>query len=58
MPAQSNFIIWLMDNQGNEIDLVANEIGNFNGSKAVSITQSGNYLLNIDADGNWEVSIK
>ncbi|MGB9927621.1 MAG: YncE family protein [Methanosarcina sp.] len=54
----SNFIIWLMDDQGNEIDLVANEVGNFNGSKAVSITQSGNYLLNIDADGNWEVSIK
>ena len=54
----SNFAVWLMDNQGNKIELLANEIGNFNGSKAVGITESGTYLLDIQADGNWKISIE
>ena len=29
-----NFVIWLKDNQGNDIDLLANEIGSYNGKKS------------------------
>lgn len=54
----SNFAVWLMDDQGNRIELLANEIGSFDGSKAVSITNSGTYLLDVEADGNWIVSIE
>lgn len=54
----NNFIVWLMDDQGNQVDLLANQIGNFNGSKAVGIPQTGTYLLNIQANGKWKVSIE
>ncbi|NAT11144.1 hypothetical protein C4E22_06345 [ANME-1 cluster archaeon AG-394-G06] len=54
----SNFAIWLFDDEGDRIDLVVNEIGEFDGSKAVSIRKGGIYLLDISADGNWEISIE
>jgi hypothetical protein len=54
----ANFAIWLLDNEGDMIDLLVNEIGEFDGSKAVGISKSGIYLLDITADGNWEVSIE
>lgn len=54
----SNFIIVLLDSQGQWVDLLVNEIGSFSGSKAVGIDDSGIYLLDICADGNWEVSIE
>ncbi len=53
-----NFIVWLMDDQGNRVDLLANEIGSFDGSKAIGIPQTGTYLLNIESNGKWEISIK
>lgn len=53
-----NFIVFLMDDQGNRIDLLANQIGSFNGSKAVGISQTGTYLLNIEANGKWKVTIE
>jgi hypothetical protein len=52
-----NFIVWLMDNQGNRVDLLANQIGNFDGSYAVGIPQTGTYLLNVESNGKWNVSI-
>jgi len=54
----SNFAIWLMDKNGNNIDLLVNTVGAFNGSKAVGVDSDGIYLLNISADGNWTVSIQ
>jgi hypothetical protein len=55
---ESNFAIWLMDGNGKYVDLLANEIGSFSGSKALKIRKKGIYLLDITADGNWSVSIK
>lgn len=54
----SNFIVWLMDAEGNKIDLLVNEIGDFEGSKAVGIYGSGAYLLDVTADGDWEIKIE
>jgi len=52
------FGIWLLDDEGGRIDLLVNEGGDFNGSKAVGINKAGIYLLDISADGNWEISIE
>lgn len=50
-----NFIVWLLDSSGDEIELLVNEIGPFNGSGALRIEQAGQYLLTVDADGSWEI---
>ena len=52
------FGVVLLNAEGDSIDLLANEIGEFDGSKAVGISESGIYLLDISADGNWEISIE
>jgi hypothetical protein len=54
----SNFAVWLMDSSGRRVDLLVNEIGEFDGSKAIGIENAGQYILDIDANGNWEVEIK
>ncbi|MCK4222094.1 MAG: PKD domain-containing protein, partial [Dehalococcoidia bacterium] len=54
----SNFAVVLLDSQGDWVELLVNEIGSFDGSKAVSVDDSGIYLLDITADGNWDVSIE
>lgn len=51
----SNFAVWLMDDKDNRIDLIANDIGNFQGFKVIRIKSSGKYYLNIFTDGNWNI---
>jgi hypothetical protein len=53
---ESNFIVHLVADTGRPINTLANQIGDFEGSKAVRIERSGRYLLNIDADGEWSIS--
>lgn len=52
------FGVWLLNAEGDKTDLLANEIGEFEGSKAVGVSESGIYLLDINANGNWEISIE
>jgi len=54
----SNFIVWLLDANGEPVDLLVNEIGPFNGSKAAGIDVGRIYLLNITADGNWVINVE
>lgn len=54
----SNFAVLLMDKDGNRENLLVNEIGEFDGSKAVRINRSDIYLMDITADGQWEISIE
>jgi hypothetical protein len=54
----SNFAIWLLDNMGNKEELLVNEIGSFDGGKAVHISTAGNYVLDISADGPWTIDIQ
>jgi hypothetical protein len=54
----SNFAIWLLDNMGDKKELLVNEIGSFDGSKAVRISTSGDYILDIKADGQWNIDIQ
>ncbi|NQV13385.1 MAG: hypothetical protein HQ530_03720 [Parcubacteria group bacterium] len=55
---QSNFSVTLLDSDGNYIDLLANDIGNYSGSRAVQIPKSGEYVFDVSADGKWDMEIK
>ncbi len=54
----ANFAPFLMDKDGNLIALLANEIGRFDGSKAVKIPHDSIFLLDVTANGKWEISIE
>jgi hypothetical protein len=53
----SNFAVWLDDVNGKHVDLLANKIGMFDGSRSEDIDQGGIYLLDVDADGDWKIDI-
>jgi hypothetical protein len=44
-----------MDRNGKKIELLVNVIGNFDGSKAVGVTNPGLYIMGIFADGEWTI---
>lgn len=61
----SNFAIKLLNDKGDLVDLLVNEIGAFEGSKAIGVrtdniigAKPGTHLLDVTADGNWEVVIE
>jgi hypothetical protein len=53
-----NFIVWLLDDDGRRVDLLANKIGSFEGSKAVQVPRDGTYLLQVEADGPWTIQVE
>jgi hypothetical protein len=59
----SNFAVTLYDANGDYVDLLANEIGSYSGSKSVSVDGSlfgaspGIHYLKVDADGSWVIQI-
>jgi len=60
----SNFIVWLYGANGEAVDLLANEIGTYSGSKLVEV-QAGSYgaspgvhVLSVRADGDWSVAVR
>ncbi|OCA86219.1 MULTISPECIES: hypothetical protein [unclassified Bacillus (in: firmicutes)] len=53
----SNFIVKLMDEAGNNVELLVNEIGSYKGKTFAMINTTGNYYLDIKASGNWNFSI-
>lgn len=53
----SNFAVWLIDSKGNRVDLLANEIGSWDGEKAVGISRAGVHYLDITADGTWSIKV-
>lgn len=54
---ESNFVVFLMNNKGQKLELLANEIGAWSGSKAVRVPTRGVYWLSVEADGNWQIDI-
>jgi len=52
----NNFTIWLKDEQGNNIDLLINETGSYNGMIPVQLGP-GIYYLDITASGPWSVDL-
>jgi len=60
-----NFSVTLLDKNGRRAggmggleSLLVNEIGSFDGSKAVRISEEGIYLLQVHADGSWSIQIE
>jgi len=53
----SNFVIRPMSTDGGKYSSLVNEIGRFEGSTAFSVRETKTFLLNVDADGNWSISI-
>ncbi len=53
---KSNFIVQLLNQNGEMEALYSNNIGNYEGSR-IEYIDSGIHLLNIDADGNWTINI-
>ena len=51
----SNFIVTLLDGDGDTVEYLTNEIGSFEGSSAIKIDKSAAYLLDVDADGSWSI---
>ena len=57
-----NFIIWLYNVNGKREELLVNEIGNYDGSKLVSVggysgAEPGIHYLDVEADGSWSIEI-
>ena len=60
----SNFAVWLYTADGEAVDLLANEIGAYSGSRLVEV-QAGSYgaspgvhVLAVEADGSWSVTVR
>ena len=53
----SNFQVSLLNGQGEQEELLANRIGYFEGSNAYG-GFGGDYLLDVNADGEWEITIR
>ena len=56
----SNFAVHSIDSGGEDIDLLVNEIGNYNGTVPLNLTTNADDLraLTINADGSWKVVVK
>jgi hypothetical protein len=53
----SNFIVYLVDSNGNSQGLVANDIGTKESSKATSVSKDGIYMLDVMSGGEWEITV-
>ncbi|MFA5384514.1 MAG: copper amine oxidase N-terminal domain-containing protein [Eubacteriales bacterium] len=52
-----NFIFWLLDGNGKEKELIANEIGSCSGKTVISIEQ-GMYFVRVNSNGPWSITIE
>lgn len=54
---QRNFIVSLHDGDANRIESIANKIGNYKGKQIFSIDDTGEYQLDVKADGDWAINM-
>jgi hypothetical protein len=52
-----NFAVILYDNNGNYVNLLANEVGSYNGSKSQSFSGTGIYYLAVTGVGSWSITV-
>lgn len=52
-----SFVAQLVDGQGNNVALLANEIGDATSTRAVGVPADGQYVVNVRADGQWGLAI-
>jgi len=51
---EKNFIVWLTDENGKRVALLANEIGTYSGMKPQKL-DAGKYYLDVTASGPWTI---
>lgn len=51
------FRVVLVDQDGRPVEQAAGIIGHYDGSKAIKVSEPGVFLLNVVADGDWEISV-
>lgn len=54
----SNFIIEILDSNGETVDFAANEIGSIDNASSAAGLPAGEYLMEITASGAWTVTIE
>ena len=52
------FRVTLLDQYGKPVDTLINTVGEFDGSKPISIDDPGIYYLNVGADGDWSIDVE
>lgn len=52
------FIVRLLDSDGREVSELARASGPYEGSRALRIERAGEYLLDVDARGEWTVALR
>lgn len=57
-PTDTNFIITLYDSEGNYVSLLANEIGAVSSTRAVKISMTGKYFLEVESDTDWQITVR
>ena len=57
MGTSGNFAVWLKDSQGNTLNLLVNEIGQYYGKKSHQL-KTGKYYLDVTASGYWTIEIQ
>ncbi len=53
----SNFVVTVIDQDGNMQDIPINEIGNYSGSTISNGLSNSPYYLNVDSDGAWTITV-
>ena len=52
-----NFVVGLFDSQGALVELLFDEIGGFEGTKAFRVPGPGRYSFAVEADGTWVLQV-
>jgi hypothetical protein len=55
---KGRFTVNLMDRDGHKIESLINTLGEFDGSKPVSVEKPGIYFLNVAGDGYWSIDLQ
>jgi hypothetical protein len=52
-----DFNVWLLDSNGEKVERLVSTYGPYDASVTLNLTNGGIYLLDIQADGQWQVDI-
>lgn len=55
---ENNLIVHLLDDAGHKVSLLFNEIGRYQGRRGVAIPHTGQYTVDVNADGHWTIDIE
>jgi hypothetical protein len=53
----TDFNVWLLNSSGAKVERLVSTYGSYNASTMLNITNSGIYLLDVQADGNWDADV-